>query len=166
MKQGEISNQSVDDIEKPWKDKVVALEKVNEVLRAEINELQQEAQSTTKILNEARNKLQECKANEMNIQKELTVKIIGLEKENDRLKAVESKLTNSVSMMKNKESEHKISEQKRQIESLKNIEQTCKIKAARLQSSLNTLQIKFQEQNKANEQILNQKSDLESKVDF
>ena len=166
MKQGEISNQSVDDIEKPWKDKVDALEKVNEVLRAEINELQQEAQSTTKILNEARNKLQECKANEMNIQKELTVKIIGLEKENDRLKAVESKLTNSVSMMKNKESEHKISEQKRQIESLKNIEQTCKIKAARLQSSLNTLQIKFQEQNKANEQILNQKSDLESKVDF
>ena len=166
MKQGEISNQSVDDIEKPWKDKVVALEKVNEVLRAEINELQQEAQSTTKILNEARNKLQECKANEMNIQKELTVKIIGLEKENDRLKAVESKLTNSVSMMKNKESEHKISEQKRQIESLKNIEHTCKIKAARLQSSLNALQIKFQEQNKANEQILNQKSDLESKVDF
>ena len=166
MKQGEISNQSVDDIEKPWKDKVVALEKVNEVLRAEINELQQEAQSTTKILNEARNKLQECKANEMNIQKELTVKIIGLEKENDRLKAVESKLTNSVSMMKNKESEHKISEQKKQIESLKNIEHTCKIKAARLQSSLNTLQIKFQEQNKANEQILNQKSDLESKVDF
>ena len=166
MKQGEISNQSVDDIEKPWKDKVVALEKVNEVLRAEINELQQEAQSTTNILNEARNKLQECKANEMNIQKELTVKIIGLEKENDRLKAVESKLTNSVSMMKNKESEHKISEQKKQIESLKNIEHTCKIKAARLQSSLNTLQIKFQEQNKANEQILNQKSDLESKVDF
>ena len=166
MKQGEISNQSVDDIEKPWKDKVVALEKVNEVLRAEINELQQEAQSTTKILNDARNKLQECKANEMNIQKELTVKIIGLEKENDRLKAVESKLTNSVSMMKNKESEHKISEQKKQIESLKNIEHTCKIKAARLQSSLNTLQIKFQEQNKANEQILNQKSDLESKVDF
>ena len=178
MKQGEISNQSVDDIEKPWKDKVVALEKVNEVLRAEINELQQEAQSTTEILNQARNKLQECKANEMNIQNELTVKI-GLEKEIDRLKSVESKLTTTLeqtenkhaaqlnsSMMKNKELEQKNSEQQKKIESLKNIEQTCKIKAARLQSSLNTLQIKFQEQNKANEQILNQKSDLESKVDF
>ena len=185
MKQGEISNQSVDDIEKPWKDKVDALEKVNEVLRAEINELQQEAQSTTEILNQARNKLQECKANEMNIQKELTVKI-GLEKEIDRLKSVESKLTTTLeqtenkhtaqlnsSMMKYKEFEQKNSEQQKKIESLKNIEQTYKSREAtnasqreRLQASLNTLQIKFQEQKKANEQILNQKSDLESKVDF
>ena len=184
MKQGKISNQSVEDIEKSWKDKVFALEKVNDVLRNQINELQKEAQSTTEVLNQARNKLQECKANEMNVQKELNVKIIGLEKEIDRCKAVESKLTetleetenkyaeqsklHSSSMMKNKEFKQKLADQQLEINSLKH---TCKIKEAtnvttreRQLTEYKNLQIKFQEQRKANEQISNQNSDLASKL--
>ena len=173
MKQGGISNQSVYDIEKPWKDKVVALEKVNEVLRVEINELQQEAQSTTEILNQAKIKLQECKANEINLQKVMNVKISDFKKELDRLKAVKSELEETVkeienkyteqselhssSMLKNKELEQKISEQQKIIDSLK---QTCKFKQSanvaqgqRLQTYLNALK-KEEDKN----------SDLETKL--
>ena len=184
MKQEKISNQSVDDIEKSWKDKVVALEKVNEVLRNQINELQNEAQSTTEVLNQARNKLQECKANEMNVQKELTVKIIGLEKEIDHYKAVDLKLRKTLqeteikyaeesklqssSMVKIKEFKHKLADQQLEINSLKH---TSKIKEAtnvsareRQLTDYKNLQTKFQEQRKAYEQTSNQNSDLESKL--
>ena len=185
FKHGEAPNVSPDDIEKPWKEKVVALEKVNEVLREEINELQQEVQSMTEILNQAKNKLQECKANEMKVEKELNIKINDLKitrSQLERLIAEESKLKSS-SMIKNKEFEQKMSEQQKKIESLQITEQTFKSKEAtngalrerlqqcttmynNVQANLNTLKIKFEEQKRANEQILNQKSDLESKIDF
>ena len=175
LKHGEAPNGSLDDIEKPWKEKVVALEKINKVLREEIKELGQEVQSTTEILNQAKNKLQECKANEMKVEKELNIKINDLNitrSQLERLIAEESKLKSS-SMIKNKEFEQKMSEQQKKIESLQITEQAFKSKEAtnaalreRLQANLNSLKIKFQEQKKANEQILNQKNDLESKIDF
>ena len=84
---------------------MVALEKVNEVLRAEINELQKEAQSTTEVLNQAKNKLQECKANEMKVEKELNLKINDLNTKLLRSKAVESKLEGTVKEMENKYAE-------------------------------------------------------------
>jgi len=171
FKHGEAPNESLDDIEKPWKEKVVALEKINKVLREEINELGQEVQSTTEILNQAKNKLQECKANEMKVEKELNIKINDLNitrSQLERLIAEESKLKSS-SMIKNKEFEQKMSEQQKKIESLQIAEQTFKNKEAtiavlreRLQANLNT----FQNQKKANEQILDEKNDLESKIDF
>ena len=151
------------------------MEKINKVLREEIKELGQEVQSTTEILNQAKNKLQECKANEMKVEKELNIKISDLNitrSQLERLIAEESKLKSS-SMIKNKEFEQKMSEQQKKIESLQITEQAFKSKEAtnaalreRLQANLNTLKIKFQEQKKANEQILNQKNDLESKIDF
>ena len=172
FKHGEAPNVSPDDIEKPWKEKVVALEKVNEVLREEINELQQEVQSTTEILNQAKNKLQECKANEMKVEEEMNIKMNNLKIELKSLIAEESKLRSSF-ISKNKEFEQKMSEQQKKIESLQITEQTFKSKEAtnaalreRLQANLNTLKIRFEEQKRANEQILNQKSDLESKIDF
>ena len=109
FKHGEAPNESLDDIEKPWKEKVVALEKINKILREEINGLGQEVQSTTEILNQAKNKLQECKANEMKVEKELNIKINDLNitrSQLERLIAEESKLKSS-SMIKNKEFEQK-----------------------------------------------------------
>ena len=187
FKQGSSSNQSFDDIEKSWKEKVAALEKVNEVLRREINELQHEAQSSAEILNQAKNKLQACKVNEMKVEKAMNVKISDLTKELERLKTVESKLEEIVkekdnmfaeqsklktsSMAENKEFKLKISEQQNKIADLK---QSFNIKEASFnatrerlvatQENLKTLQIKFHEQKKANEEISNQKSELESKL--
>ena len=163
------------------------MEKINEVLRGEINELQKEAQSTTEVLNQAKHRLQECKANEMKAENEFHVKISELKKDLERSKTAESKLEKTVkeienkyaeesklkssSMAENKECKLKISEQQQKIDSL---QQTCKIKEAsniatreRLvatQENLKTLQIKFHEQKKANEQISNLKSELESKL--
>ena len=191
FKQGSSSNQSFDDIEKSWKEKVAALEKVNEVLRREINELQHEAQSSAEILNQAKNKLQACKVNEMKVEKAMNVKISDLTKELERLKTVESKLEEIVkekdnmfaeqsklktsSMAENKEFKLKISELQNEIVDLK---QSCNMKECEriasynatrerlvaTQENLNTLQIKFHEQKKANEQISNQKSEFESKL--
>ena len=111
----------------------------------------------------------------MKVEKELNIKINDLNitrSQLERLIAEESKLKSS-SIIKNKEFEQKMSEQQKKIESLQIAEQTFKNKEAtiavlreRLQANLNTLKIKFQEQKKANEQILNQKNDLESKIDF
>ena len=160
------------------------MEKINEVLRGEINELQQEAQSTTEVLNQAKHKLQECKANKTDAENELNLKINDLKQELERSKAAKSKLEKTVkeienkyteeskltssSMVKNKEFELKISKQLQIIDSL---EQICKTREAaivslneKLQKSMNTYQIKIQEQRKTNEQISNQKSELESKL--
>ena len=184
LKQGEISNQSFDDIEKPWKEKVVALEKINEVLRGEINELQQEAQSTTEVLNQAKHRLQECKANKTKADNELNLKINDLKQELECSKAAKSKLEKTVkeienkyieeskltssSMVKNKEFELKISNQLQIIDSFEQISKTREAAIVslneKLQKNMNTYQIKHQEQRKANEQISNQKSELESKL--
>ena len=104
----------------------------------------------------------------MKVEKELNIKINDLKIELKRLIAEESKLKSS-SIIKNKEFEQKMSEQQKKIESLQIAEQTFKNNEAtiavlreRLKANLNT----FQNQKKANEQILDEKNDLESKIVF
>ena len=104
----------------------------------------------------------------MKVEKGLNIKINDLKIELKRSIAEESKLKSS-SIIKNKEFEQKMSEQQKKIESLQIAEQTFKNKEAtiavlreRLQANLNT----FKDQKKANEQILDEKNDLESKIDF
>ena len=162
------------------------MEKVNEVLRQEINELQKEAQSTTLVLDLAKNKLKISNANEMRTKEECNLKISDLKKELEHLKAVKSKLEERAKEMENKyaeqfkiaaarisekkELEQKILDQQKKIDSLKVVEQTCKDKESvnvtlreRIQVYVNQ-QTKFLAQNKAYEQTLKQNSELETKL--
>ena len=179
-------NGSTDDIEKPWKDKVDALEKVNEVLRQEINELQEEAQSTMLVLNQAKNKLKDCKANEMRAEEERNLKICDLKKELENLKFVKFKLEGAVKEMEikyseelkigkariseKKELEQKILEQQKKIHYLKVVEQTCKDKENIIVTLRERIQVysdqhaKFLAHNQAYEETLKQNSELETKL--
>ena len=138
------------------------------------------------VLNQAKNKLQESKANEMRSEEESNQKLGDLKKELESLKAVKSKLEGTFKEMENKyseelkigiarisekkELEQKILEQQEKIDSLKVVEQTCKDKESvnvtlreRIKVYANQ-QTKFLAQNKAYEQTLKQNSELETKL--
>ena len=131
------------------------MEKVNEVLRQEIKELQEEAQSTLEVLNKAEKKLQECKAplKELKSLKAVQLKLEGTVKEMENKYAEELKI-GKARISEKKELEQKILEQQKKIDSLKVFEQTCKDKESvnvtlreRIQLYANQ-QTKFHAQNK------------------
>ena len=162
------------------------MEKVNEALRKEINELQEEAQSTMLVLNQAKNKLKESKANEMRAEEDCNLKVGDLKKELETLKDVNSELEGKVKEMENKyseelkigiarisekkELEQKILDQQKKIHYLKVVEQTCKDKENIIVTLRERIQVysdqhaKFLAQNQAYEETLKQNSELETKL--